>query len=277
VKEHVDREAPVANARSSVVWLPSVVMAMAATYVFGFFSQAGAVAVDFGMHNRNTSDIHWGGLVGGSLAILYGCGLATLIVAGAYGAGLVSPANQGSLNPVVLMRDILGEGAANVIMVFLAISSFPAACCAAFVASNCCRTTMPNIRPSLSIGAGVIAAIVLAVSGLAGQIVPIFTVVGAVFGPLVGAMVADYLLAGRKWPGPREGFNPAGWLAVGLGFVVGVADFGFIPGLKGNVPCPPLAAYLVGFATYGLLAKLGLQSRTIRLPATNNDLEKEGN
>lgn len=242
------------------------VLAMAGTYVFGFFSQAGAVAVDFGMHNRNARDIHMGGLVGGSAGILFGCGLATLIVAGAYGAGLVSTGNQGSLNPVMLMRDILGKEMANLLMILLAVSCFPAACCAGFVASNCCRSILTSVKPAVSIGVGVAVAMLLAASGLTGRIVPIFTVVGAVFGPVVGAMVADYLLAGRRWVGPRSGFNPAGWISIILGFVVGVADFDLIPGLKGNVPCPPLAAYLVGMVSYFVLSKLGLQTQLLKIP-----------
>ena len=66
-------------------------------------------------------------------------------------------------------------------------------------------------------------------------------------------MMADYLLAGRKWAGPRAGFNPAGWISWALGFVVGAADF--IPGMKGMIPAPPVAAFIVGFVVYFILAK----------------------
>ena len=45
--------------------------------------------------------------------------------------------------------------------------------------------------------------------------------IGASFGPVCGAMMADYFLAGRKWSGPRAGFNPAGWISWIVGFVVG--------------------------------------------------------
>ena len=47
------------------------------------------------------------------------------------------------------------------------------------------------------------------------------------FGPVCGAMAADYLLAGRKWPGPRAGFNPAGWISWIVGFAVGSGRLSF--------------------------------------------------
>ena len=84
-------------------------------------------------------------------------------------------------------------------------------------------------------------------------------------------MMADYLISGGKWAGPRSGFNPAGWISWILGFAVGAVEFiAMIPGLEalaGKVPCPPVAAFIVGFALYFILAKAGLQSKTLQMPA----------
>jgi cytosine permease len=80
-------------------------------------------------------------------------------------------------------------------------------------ASNSFKTTLPKINPLVSVGLGTLASIAIAVSGWAGNLIPVFTIIGASFGPICGAMAADYLLAGRKWPGPRAGFNPAGWIS----------------------------------------------------------------
>jgi cytosine permease len=101
----------------------------------------------------------------------------------------------------------------------------------------------------------------------------VFLIVGASFGPICGAMMADYLLSGRKWAGPRAGFNPAGWISWAVGFVVGAIDLvaGNVPGLEGiaiNVPCPPMAALVVGFVLYLVLAKAGLESRKLEMPQT---------
>ena len=88
----------------------------------------------------------------------------------------------------------------------------------------------------------------------------VFGIIGASFGPVCGAMAADYLMAGRQWAGPRAGINWAGWISWAVGFVIGINK---IPGLAEVNPCPPLAAFVVGFVLYAILAKAGLESRTL--------------
>ena len=175
------------------------------------------------------------------------------------------PSGLNPLNPLDLMKGgLLNENLANIFMILLAISSFPGGCFSAFIAANSFKTTMPKVNPWLSVGLGTLVSIILAVTGLTGKVVQVFVVIGASFGPVCGAMVADYLLSGRKWNGPRAGFNPAGWLSWLVGFAVGAADL--IPQLSGVVPCPPVAAFVVGFVLYSVFAGLGLQSRTLEMP-----------
>jgi cytosine permease len=247
------------------------VLAILCTYAVGFFATAGAAGTDIASNNRNNCDVQLGGLVGITLATIVAGGAAIIIVAGAYGAGLVSAANQGNCNPIRLMGDILGpghDGFTKAIMIALAISSFPAACFSAFIAANSFKTTMPHVNPAISVGIGTLLAVVLAVTGIVGNVIWVFNIIGASFGPVCGAMVADYLLSGRKWAGPRAGFNPAGWISWIVGFAVGafnlVADL--VPALaayRGMIPVPPVAAFLVGFVLYCLLAKLGLESKKL--------------
>jgi cytosine permease len=238
------------------------VIALLATYVVGFFATAGAAGADFGMNNRHAKDVHLGGLVGVALSTVFAGGAAILIVAGAYGSGLVT---GGVVQATSLMDNIVGKNTAAVLMYLLAIAAFPPACFSAFIAANSFKTTLPNVKPLISCGLGTIGAIVLSATGWAGDAVGVFKIIGASFGPVCGAMMADYLLSGCKWNGPRAGFNPAGWISWILGFAVGAADF--IPGLAGKVPCPPVAAFIVGFILYLLLAKIGLQSKTLEMPA----------
>ena len=239
------------------------ILALLATYVVGFFATAGAAGADFGMNNRNAKDVHLGGLVGVALSTVFAGGLALLIVAGAYGSGMVT--GGAIIEPPRLMANIVGDKAAPVFMYLLAIAAFPPACFSAFIAANSFKTTLPKVPPWISCGLGAIVAIILAVTGWAGNAIGVFSIIGASFGPVCGAMMADYLLSGGKWAGPRAGFNPAGWISWVLGFAVGAADF--IPGLAGKVPCPPVAAFIVGFVLYVLLAKAGLQSKTLQMPA----------
>jgi len=245
------------------------VLALLATYVVGFFATAGAAGADFGMNNRNAKDVHLGGLVGVALSTVFAGGAALLIVAGAYGSGIVT--GGAIMEPPRLMDSIVGKNTADVLMYLLAIAAFPPACFSAFIAANSFKTTLPNVKPWISCGLGAIVAIILAVTGWAGNAIGVFSIIGASFGPVCGAMMADYLLSGGKWAGPRAGFNPAGWISWVLGFAVGAAEFiALIPGLEqlsGKIPCPPVAAFIVGFVLYLILAKVGLQSRTIPMPA----------
>jgi cytosine permease len=197
-----------------------------------------------------------------------------IVVAGAYGSNMVPLKLSGEMNPLVLMKGhILNNQVADIVMVLLAISSFPPACISSFIAANSFKTTMPNVNPYLSVGIGTLIAVSLAVTGVAGNVVDVFKVIGASFGPVCGAMMADFLLAGRKWAGPRAGCNPAGWISWIVGFAVGAFPLvaGWTPALapyKGIVPVPPVAAFIVGFVLYIVLAKMGLESRSLEYPET---------
>ncbi len=239
------------------------VMAAILVYIIGFFATAGAAGADFGMNNRDTNDVQMGGLVGIAGATIFAAGLSLLIVAGAYGLGTAKGGD--GLQTTSLMGAIVGSRTAAIFSYLLAIAAIPPACFSAFIAANSFKTTLPQVNPFISVGIGTAISILLAVTGWAGDAGKVFTVIGASFGPVCGAMVADYLLSGRKWSGPRAGFNPAGWISWAVGFVVGAADF--IPALAGKVPVPPLAAFVVGFVLYWILAQAGLQSQTLPLPA----------
>jgi cytosine permease len=261
--------------------------------IVGFFATAGAAGVDIASSNRDTRDVHLGGLVGVAGATIFtGC-LALLIVAGTYGGGLMPAGKEVVLKPTALMSVIMGEHTAKVFWLLLAIAAFPPACFSSLIAAASFRNTLPKVSPFISCGLGAAASIALVLSGKAGNAAGVFTIIGASFGPICGAMTADYLLAGCKWPGPRAGFNPAGWISWAVGFVVGAwnaffADLfrslmamaahsphvgawkAFFAGLSHvdfQMPCPPVAAIIVGFVLYLILALIGLQTRTLEMPA----------
>ena len=229
-------------------------------YIIGFFATAGAAGADFGMNNRDAKDVQLGGLVGIAGATILAGGLSLLIVAGAIGG---SP-EVSQLQTTGLMSGIIGTRAAAIFWYLLAIAAFPPACFSSFIAANSFRTTLPKVNPFFSVGLGTAVSVLLAVTGWAGDVVAVFSVIGASFGPICGAMMADYLLAGGKWAGPRAGFNLAGWISWIVGFLVGAADF--VPAIRGVVPVPPLAAFVVGFILYMVLAKAGMESKSLEMP-----------
>jgi len=230
---------------------------LAITYIIGFFATAGAAGVDFGMNNRDEKDVQWGGLVGVAGAIIVTGGASILIAAGAFGKGgeyLMNTADAG------FMGKVMGsDGMGKTMGLLLAVAAFPPACFSSFIAANSFKTTLPNVNPFISVGIGALVSIVLAVTGWAGSVMQVFSVIGASFGPVCGAMMVDYFLSGQKWAGPRAGWNMAGWISWVVGFLVGMAPMmGWA-----NIPVAPVLAFVVGAVLYFVLAKAGLQPAVV--------------
>jgi len=156
----------------------------------------------------------------------------------------------------------MGAGASKTMGLLLAVAAFPPACFSSFIADNSFKTTLPKISPFITVGIGTAVSILLAVTGWAGQVMQVFTVIGASFGPICGAMMVDYFLSGKKWAGPRAGWNMAGWISWAVGFVVGIAP---LVGLA-QIPAAPLVAFIVGAVVYYICAKMGLEPAKLDMP-----------
>jgi cytosine permease len=239
------------------------VIALSITFVVGFFATAGAAGVDFGTASRDAKDVQMGGLIGIAVAIIVAGGAAILIAAGAFGQS-----GQAALNPAdtAFMGRIMGsEGAGKIMGLLLAIAAFPSACFSSFIAANSFKTVLPKVNPFISVGIGAAVSILLAVTGWAGNAAGVFTVIGASFGPICGAMLVDYYLSGQKWAGPRQGWNMAGWISWAVGFIVGIAPLVKIA----QVPAAPLMAFIVGAVVYFVLAKAGMQPKVVPMPGAS--------
>jgi cytosine permease len=227
--------------------------------VIGFFATAGAAGADFGMNARNEKDVRLGGLVGVALAILYAGGLPILSVAGARAmhpdlTAFTYDAAIGSLGGVL----------ASAMFLLFAITSIPSACFCAFIAGNSFSTMIPGVKRISSMMAGVTVSILLAVTGVAANLISFFTIVGASFGPICGAMAADYLLSGKKWAGPRQGISIAGYGAWAVGFLVGILPFLPVSESVKTASQPAVVySFITGFLVYALLAKLGLEPAVV--------------
>ncbi len=238
---------------------PFIAFTLLIQMVIGFFATAGAAGADFGMNNRDARDVKLGGLVGIALAIVYAGGLPLLSVAG---ARALHPELEAYTYDAVI--GALGGFLATSMFFLFAIASIAPACFCAFIAGNSFATMIPSVPRAWSLMAGVTVAIVLAITGAAQNLIGFFTIVGASFGPICGAMAADYLLSGKRWAGPREGINWAGYGAWALGFLVGILPFLPLPAAwKDNVQPAVVYSFLTGFLVYVVLAKAGLQPRVI--------------
>ncbi|HEX4164169.1 MAG TPA: cytosine permease [Bryobacteraceae bacterium] len=255
------------NARGAAHYMPEhpspyVGFMMLVQIVVGFFATAGAAGVDFGMNSRDERDVRWGGLVGILLAVLVAGGFPILSVAGAHVLFGVQDFHFDSA--------IAQTGSFAGIAFFLfAIASIAPMCFSSFIAGNSLATMIPGVPRFTSTMVGAVVAAVLAITGAAANLVNLFTIIGASFGPICGAMAADYWLAGKRWAGPRPGINFAGYGAWAVGFVVGILPF--LP-ISNNISpyLQPAAVYsfVVGFLIYALLAKAGLQPKPINEAVT---------
>jgi cytosine permease len=240
-------------------WAASALLIQA---VIGFFATAGAAGADFGMNSRHAGDVKWGGIVGITIAILYAAGLPILSVAGALGSGMQLP----NLTYEAVIGAIGGFLGTAMFFLF-ALASIPPACFCAFIAGNSFSTMLPKVPRISSTMAGVTIAIILAVTGVAENLISFFTIVGASFGPICGAMVADYLLSGRKWAGPRQGINWAGYGAWAVGFAIGILpNLPVSEGLKSTLQPAVVFSFLAGFVVYMILAKAGLEPKLAPMP-----------
>ncbi len=251
-----------ANAEAPAALGKFGVLAYMLTFVVGFFATAGAAGADFGTSSRGKNDVSMGGIVGVAVAIILTGGIAMLVVAGTYGSEEFSAkAIDAGINLQApgLMPVIMGKSS-GVMMFLLALAAFPAACFSSFIAANSFKTTLPKVNPFISVGIGAAVAILLAITGYAGKAIIVFQIIGATFGPILGAMFVEYLFNGGKWSGPRDGFNPAGWISWIAGAVVGVLPvINVYP-----VPAAPVAAFIVGAVVYAVLAKAGMQTNVIK-------------
>jgi len=166
----------------------------------------------------------------------------------------------------------------KVIAVALVVSAFPAACVSSLIGANSFKTVFPRINPLITCAVGTAAAVLQLITKSAADAGIVFNVIGASFGPVCGALAAEYILSGRKWSGPREGWNLAGWISWFFGFIIGGAPAAIalanfiskdsvsadVAGIINKIPVPPVTAFVVGFVLYFAVA--GIRSKPVELP-----------
>ena len=233
----------------------------------GFFATAGAAGAYFATNSRDRKDVVFGGLYGITVAALVAGFFALLTIEGGIGKNpqIAVDAGMGtaSLNGIAAFAGSIGEvgGFISKIMfwVFVIACICPTGFCA-FLAANSFSTMFPKLpRVGLTMGAGVIG-LILAATGVANDLVSFFLIIGASFGPIIGAMTADYLRNGQ-WAGPRKGINWAGYIAWAVGFLVGILPI--IPGVGFGYGLETLMSFIVGLAVYLILAEFGLEPEVV--------------
>ena len=231
------------------------------TIVIGYFATAGAAGADFGMNNANRRDVVLGGVCGIVGGALIAGGLPLLAVAGYLGRG-AGPRDYDYAATIASVG-----GLAPVMFFLFAAASLVPTCFSSFIAANSFSTMLPKIPRAVSLFTALTVCVILALTGVADNLVGFFTLVAASFGPICGAMAADFLIAGLRWSGPRIGINWAGCTAWLAGFLVGIPEH--IPGLpvawvKADNPSG-LYSFIVGFVVCLALSKAGVRPPVVAM------------
>ncbi len=241
----------------------SIIMGIIGAFV-AFFATAGAAGVNFGTGSRNTKDVQLGGLVGIAGAMIFTCVIAIVILAGAYGnpaiAQKVADIGGGNVaaSNTALLNAIVGGNWGEWLFFALAVVAFPSACFSSLIAADSFKSMLPKVNSTLSVTiAGAIAiALAIIMQSDANAIVKVLNFIGVSFGPICGAIFVEYFLCKGNWGGPRKSFNPAGWLAWAVGFVVGLLPtFGVC-----EIPMTTVITFAVGAVVYWVAMLLGLKS-----------------
>src|SRR5262249_17906894 len=110
---------------------------------------------------------------------------------------------------------------AGVTFLAFGLSSLAPTVYAAFIFGNRLSAVWPRLSQLrwTMLGAGM--AWPLMATGLPMRLESVFTLLGAVFAPVAGAMAADYFRSKGAWRGPRQAVSTAGLAAWAMGFTVG--------------------------------------------------------
>jgi cytosine/uracil/thiamine/allantoin permease len=229
--------------------------------VFGFFATAATSAADWGAVCRDARDVRRGGRFGIALPAALCATLALVIVAGANGVVVSRRSATASGTAIATfteaVRQALPWPLACLVLLGFGLASLAPGCFAAFAFSRRTVAEWPGVWPRRQVWLLVLAAGPLIATGYAKRLDVLFSVIGAVVAPLLGALTADYLHSRGRWPGPRPGINPAGWAAWAAGCVSGLTIFLADPlGWTDRWRYLPTSfyAYMVALIVYGPLA-----------------------
>jgi len=236
--------------------------------VFAFFATAGLASVDWGAVSREARDVRLGGFVGVIFAPWIVGTLALLFVAGARGTAMAETGRLTATASVsaftfheVVVNSVGGRLAAALLLVF-GLASLAPTTYTSFTIGQRLSTAWPRVSRVRWSVIGSAVAWLLILTNLPRKLEDIFSVMGAIFAPMAGAMLADYALHRGRWPGERQGVNQAGLVAWVIGVAVGLVPvIGRAWGQTQLAQIQPAAvlACLAAFLIYLILAAFGAE------------------
>ncbi len=247
----------------------------------GFFAVVSLLSVDWGAVTKSRSDVVQSGLV-----VIVGAGTLTataslLVIAGVASAFLENSATfvhaVGDPIPLSFRWAVLhglGGLPAGTVLVLFGLASLAPAVYSAWFFSERLAAHWPGVRPSRWTWIGAAGAFVLMMTSLSDHLGLFASVMGDLFAPAAGALLADRLRQRGGWSGPRAGFNPAGIIAWASGSALALAvDAANLNQADGSVwlRLASIYGFLAAAAVYELAARGGLERAVDRIQAAEVD------
>jgi len=244
----------------------------AVAMILGFFALPCLAGVDWGRAVGRRRDIMLGGLPTIVLVGSWTALMSLLIVAAT--ANRLGPGNSslaaspGEPLPLSFRWSIFHGGAfyppgvAAAILILFGLAALAPAVASLNVIAQKLSSHWPRIGLKGATWIASAVALLMMATGCTDRLGPIFTAMGVVFAPVLGAMAGDRM---RSISGPRDirpGINPAGVLAWGAGFLIAAVveiETTFIREMPGWLHQTGILGFLVAAVTYRLLARVGLE------------------
>ena len=248
--------------------------------VLSYFAFSALIAVDWGMAVQSRRDIRLGGWIAIILGGSYTSIMALLAVAGAVGKTspeIIAGERTWLARPLTFHWAIyqgIGGMMGGLILLLFGLATLAPAVYSAWTFGRRFSEHWPGIRRFYWTWIAAAFAFVLVAVSWADRLEVIFSLIGAVFAPAIGTIVADAWRQKGQWRGIRMGLNPCGVIAWGAGLFVGVIPLLgalFHWPLAQDLQPAALLAFFTAATVYLVLAAGGLERPLVALP----DLEQE--
>ncbi|WP_165228485.1 hypothetical protein [Aquisphaera insulae] len=256
----------VAVAREPVTVLPA--FALLIQIVCSAFAFSGLLGADWGRMARDRLDVMRGGAVGINLAGMLGLVMTACTVSLAFRTDASGMPPDGGSPPLLIRGSFhsaiyqgIGGQVGGILLMLLGLATLAPACYAIWLFGRRFADHWGVLRVSSWTWLGGGLALAMIASGVARDSMLLIQILGALFAPVAGTFLVELTRTEGHVRGIRDGVNPPGVIAWGLGLTIGL-----IPIVGAVIPAgeplrrlqpASLYAFAVSAATYAILARLG--------------------